>query len=175
MTASTTITCTKSEFADALKAEFAGAWDAMRQDDYAEFQGVCDGLVKEADNHRGTFEGYNAYLDLDYIVTPDETKCADCDAPAVRVSTPEYAYVDGEPVDVKAKPRCERHARPAVSTATRVQRTANRAAAYEIVRSVSRELSSMADSRGVSQGRLALQIDKLVTALGHLTLADGES
>jgi len=62
MTASTTITCTKSEFRGRLTDEFVST---------SELDEVVDGLVRQANEHRGTFEGYSAYLDCDFIVTPD--------------------------------------------------------------------------------------------------------
>ena len=67
--ATTTITCTKSQFKAALEAKFLPV-------DHARFSGitlasVINGLVKWANEQRGTATGHNAYLDLDFTVYPD--------------------------------------------------------------------------------------------------------
>lgn len=88
MTASTTITitCTKSEFGARLRNEFVnGAIDARAN--VAELNEVIDGLVKQANNHRGTFAGHSAYLDCDFTVTPDDPSMANC---AACGGSPEY-------------------------------------------------------------------------------------
>jgi hypothetical protein len=71
MTASTTITCTKSEFRANLRNHYATGVviDKTQADELDE---VIDGLVLQANEHRGTFEGHSAYLDCDFTVTPDE-------------------------------------------------------------------------------------------------------
>lgn len=45
---------------------------------------------------------------IQLAIFEDGPKCADCDAPAVRMSAPEYSAG----VDTARKPRCERHAHP---------------------------------------------------------------
>jgi hypothetical protein len=108
----TTITCIKSEFRANLRNHYATGVviDKAQADELDE---VIDGLVRQANEHRGTFEGYSAYLDCDFTVTPDETKCADCDAPGVRMD-----HGDGGPgSDFSVKLRCERHSRPDSPTA----------------------------------------------------------
>ena len=69
MTASTTITCTKSEFGPRLSAEFV---TPAPNHAVADVVVVVDGLVRQANAHRGVFTGHSAYLDLDFTVTPDE-------------------------------------------------------------------------------------------------------
>lgn len=64
----TRIECTKDEFKATLIAEFGPLWENLPQRDNAEFLEVIDGLVEQANNTRGTFRGYNAYLDLDFEV-----------------------------------------------------------------------------------------------------------
>jgi hypothetical protein len=103
MTASTTIRCTKSELAAALKTEFAGAWEAMPQRDYAEFQEHCDGIVRQANNHRGTFLAHDAYLDCDLVIAPDETPAENphyaCDTHGAVCPTGEHTlHTSGHPV-----------------------------------------------------------------------------
>lgn len=73
MTATTTITCTKSQFREALVTEYQHnvTFDEGTLDE------VIDGLVRQANEHRGTFEGHSAYLDLDFTVTPDDAPPAD--------------------------------------------------------------------------------------------------
>jgi hypothetical protein len=66
----TTITCTKSEFATALKAKFGDGINDIRNDS-AELIEIIDGLVRQANEHRGIFEGHSAYLDCDFVVSPD--------------------------------------------------------------------------------------------------------
>jgi hypothetical protein len=67
----TTITCIKSEFRANLRNHYATGVviDKAQADELDE---VIDGLVRQANKHRGTFEGYSAYLDCDFTVTPDE-------------------------------------------------------------------------------------------------------
>lgn len=71
MKAATTITCTKAEFLTRLTALFV---EPVRGSEYdtLELREILNGLAVQADQHRGTFSGYNAYLDLEFIVTPDE-------------------------------------------------------------------------------------------------------
>jgi hypothetical protein len=69
----TTITCTKSTFRSALTLDHAVALsDTSGTVDVAELTKVIDGLVEQANQHRGVFEGHSAYLDCDFIVSPDE-------------------------------------------------------------------------------------------------------
>jgi hypothetical protein len=68
----TTIICTKSEFADLLRTEFGDGKNDIRNDS-TELIEVIDGLVRQANEHRGVFEGYNAYLDLAFKIRPDKT------------------------------------------------------------------------------------------------------
>lgn len=70
MTASTTIICTKSEFGPRLSAEFV---TPAPDHAVAELVVVVDGLVRQAEAHRGVFTGHSAYLDCDFIAYPDET------------------------------------------------------------------------------------------------------
>lgn len=77
-TTSTVITCTKSKFGDALRLAHAVALsDTTGAVDKAELNEVIDGLVRQADQHRGTFTGYNAYLDCQFTVVPDDAPKAD--------------------------------------------------------------------------------------------------
>lgn len=68
--ASTVITCTKSEFAFYLGKAFAPV-TALSPDQFSELSEVVDGLVRQSNQHRGTFTGYSAYLDCQFTVTPD--------------------------------------------------------------------------------------------------------
>jgi hypothetical protein len=69
--AMTTITCIKSEFAHRLRQAYPRGIviDARAANELNE---VIEGLVKQANEHRGTFSGHSAYLDLDFTVTPDK-------------------------------------------------------------------------------------------------------
>lgn len=69
--ASTTITCTKSEFEARLEEEFEGLLTGA-VDNVDEVHEVIFDLVREADRQSGTFTGHSTYLDLDFTVTPDE-------------------------------------------------------------------------------------------------------
>lgn len=60
------IECTKGEFIDHLRQAFE---DLYWTTDGRE---VIDGLVRQANEHRGVFEGHSAYLDCDFIAYPDE-------------------------------------------------------------------------------------------------------
>lgn len=79
MTAQTTITCTKSQFAFYLGKAFVPV-TALSPDQFSELSEVIDGLVRQADEHRGTFTGHSAYLDLDFTVYPEPTFRTCCGA-----------------------------------------------------------------------------------------------
>lgn len=64
----TMIECTKDEFRAALLAEFGPLWENLPQRDNREFMEVIDGLVRQANNTRGTFRCHSAYLDADFEV-----------------------------------------------------------------------------------------------------------
>lgn len=107
MTATTTITCTKSEFSKRLfEAFIAPVRDTER--DTGELNEVICGLVVQANGHQGMFSGHSAYLNLDFTVHPDEPALVElfqCDEHAITASAqccpeavPMGAYRRDEPV-----------------------------------------------------------------------------
>ena len=152
----TKITCTKSEFSQVLAVEFVGATSEM--------QDVIDGLVRQANAHRGVFTGHSAYLDLDFTVTPDDPSMANC---AVCGGSPAYparnciaSFHDSAEIVI-----------PAVTGAQRDQ--AHRAA-YDTAHNVGTELLSDVMAMALSPDRLEDLGAALYAAAGHLRIADGE-
>lgn len=162
MTASTTITCTKSEFAKRLRAEFrnertAERWSGLELDE------VIAGLVRQADAHRGVFTGHSAYLDCDFIVTPDDPSMANC---AVCGGSPAYparnciaSFHDSAEIVI-----------PAVTGAQRGQA---RIAVRGTMRDVRTSLAGMLEGAfTLSPEGLDDLADRLHAAAGHLRIAE---
>lgn len=69
------IETTKSELRAALRAEFVAPLDHSDTDPNltTEIGEVIDELVKQADNHRGTYSCYDHYLDAEIVAHPDNS------------------------------------------------------------------------------------------------------
>jgi hypothetical protein len=145
-----TITCTKSKFRENLRNRYVTGVviDRAQADELDE---VIDGLVRQADEHRGTFTGHSAYLDLDFTVTPDSA-APDCPVCATEGNAGEH------------------HNIPAVTDA---QRTEARDAAHKTIDSVR---SALAANDGpfdrINADRLEDLGAMLYAAAGHLRIAN---
>lgn len=155
MPAQTQITCTKSEFAKRLRAEFrnehtAERWSGLELDE------VIDGLVRQANAHAGVFTGHSAYLDLDFTVSPDwptETEIA---------ANYKALNMADSPDEITT---------PAVTDAQRGQ---ERIAVRGTMRDVRTSLAGMLEGAfTLSPEGLDALADRLRAAAGHLRIAAG--
>lgn len=188
--ADTTITCTKSEFAAKLHDEYQrGIVIDRRQAD--ELDEVIDGLVRQADQHRGTFTGYNAYLDLDFTVTPDEDprnpatvhfQGVDgeslCGMPARDLDGTHHRAVDyynGDATCERCNTIAEQTAEPiAIPAVTTDQRIASATAALDTIMQVRMELAGRTYIGEDAAAQLDALAAKLTAAAGHVRIASGE-
>lgn len=169
--ARTVITCTKSEFHTRLRNAFATGivFDRAQSD---ELDQVIEGLVRQAEQRGGAYSGYNAYLDCQFTVMPDEYMIEGGELGDVN---PDLRTTANPVAGIQRLGRALRADEITIPAVTTEQRDQSRTAAAAIVTEVTRLLRALTtddNATAVAMDDLAVM---LKAAAGHLRIANGDN